>query len=62
MFRVSTNPGRLARAEHLIRAGVRAGTFRSRVDRTFDLADIAEAHRYLGANGQFGKVVVTVGG
>ncbi|EOD63847.1 NADPH:quinone reductase [Amycolatopsis vancoresmycina DSM 44592] len=32
------------------------------MDRTFDLADLAGAHRYLEANGQFGKVVVTVGG
>ena len=29
---------------------------------TFDLADIAEAHRYLEASGQFGKVVVTTRG
>ncbi|MEU5261806.1 zinc-binding dehydrogenase [Amycolatopsis sp. NPDC021455] len=35
---------------------------RPRVDRTFDLTAIADAHRYLEANGQFGKVVVTVGG
>ncbi|WP_328448110.1 zinc-binding dehydrogenase [Amycolatopsis sp. NBC_00438] len=33
-----------------------------RLDRTFDFFDIAESHRYLEANGQFGKVVVTVGG
>lgn len=57
-FDVTLDPGRLARAEHFIRAGVRAGTFRPRVDRAFDLADIAAAHRYLEANGQFGKVVV----
>jgi len=28
----------------------------------YDLTDIAEAHRYLEANGQFGKVEVTAGG
>lgn len=61
-FDLTTNPDRLRRAEAFIRAGVRAGTFRPRVDRTFDLADVAESHRYLEANGQFGKVVVTVGG
>ncbi|WP_206785332.1 zinc-dependent alcohol dehydrogenase family protein [Amycolatopsis sp. MtRt-6] len=61
-FDLTLNPERLARAEQFVRAGVRAGTFRPRVDRTFDLADIAEAHRYLEANGQFGKVVVTAGG
>ncbi|WIY05207.1 zinc-dependent alcohol dehydrogenase family protein [Amycolatopsis mongoliensis] len=61
-FDLTLDPGRLARAEHFIRAGVRAGTFRPRVDRTFDLTAIAESHRYLEANAQFGKVVVTVGG
>ncbi len=61
-FDLTMDAGRLARAEHFIRAGVRAGTFRPRVDRAFDLADIAEAHRYLEGNAQFGKVVVTVGG
>jgi NADPH:quinone reductase-like Zn-dependent oxidoreductase len=61
-FDLTMNPERLTRAEHFILAGVRAGTFRPRVDRTFDLTEIADAHRYLEANGQFGKVVVTVGG
>jgi NADPH:quinone reductase-like Zn-dependent oxidoreductase len=61
-FELTMNPERLARAGHFVRAGVRAGTFRPRVDRTFDLTDVAESHRYLEANGQFGKVVVTVGG
>ncbi|MEV4144906.1 zinc-dependent alcohol dehydrogenase family protein [Amycolatopsis sp. NPDC049691] len=61
-FDLTLDPDRLARAHHFVRAGVRAGTFRPRVDRTFDLADVAESHRYLEANGQFGKVVVTVGG
>ncbi|MFB9685915.1 zinc-dependent alcohol dehydrogenase family protein [Amycolatopsis plumensis] len=61
-FDLTLDPARLVRAEHFVRAGVRAGTFRPRVDRRFDLADIAGAHRYLEANGQFGKVVVTVGG
>ncbi|MCR6484382.1 zinc-dependent alcohol dehydrogenase family protein [Amycolatopsis sp. OK19-0408] len=61
-FDLTLDPDRLARAGHFVRAGVRAGTFRPRVDRKFDLAEIVESHRYLEANGQFGKVVVTVGG
>jgi NADPH:quinone reductase-like Zn-dependent oxidoreductase len=61
-FDLTMDPERLTRAEHFIRAGVRAGTFRPRVDRVFDLADVVESHRYLEANGQFGKVVVTAGG
>jgi NADPH:quinone reductase-like Zn-dependent oxidoreductase len=61
-FDLTLDADRLARAGHFVRAGVRAGTFRPRVDRTFDLTAIADAHRYLEAGGQFGKVVVTVGG
>jgi NADPH:quinone reductase-like Zn-dependent oxidoreductase len=61
-FDLTLDPGRLARAEHFIRAGVRAGTFRPRVDRVFDLAEVVESHRYLEANGQFGKVVISAGG
>ncbi|NBH09243.1 zinc-dependent alcohol dehydrogenase family protein [Amycolatopsis sp. SID8362] len=61
-FDLTLDPERLARAGHFVRAGVRAGTFRPRVDRVFDLDDVAAAHRYLEANGQFGKVVVGVGG
>ncbi|MDH6124144.1 zinc-dependent alcohol dehydrogenase family protein [Kitasatospora sp. GP82] len=48
------------RAEHFINAGLRAGTLAPVIDRTFDLDDIAEAHRHLESNSQVGKVVVTV--
>ncbi|MEV6762751.1 zinc-binding dehydrogenase [Streptomyces sp. NPDC051105] len=41
-------------------AGVNSGSYTPVVDRTFDLADIAEAHRYMAANGHVGKIVVTV--
>ncbi|MFC7107638.1 zinc-binding dehydrogenase [Nonomuraea rubra] len=30
------------------------------MDRTFELEEIAEAHRYLESNAQVGKIVVTV--
>ncbi|MEV4446707.1 MULTISPECIES: zinc-binding dehydrogenase [Streptomyces] len=30
------------------------------IDRTFDLSAIADAHRHMEANGQVGKVIVTV--
>jgi NADPH:quinone reductase-like Zn-dependent oxidoreductase len=36
------------------------GRFAPRVDRTFPLADAAEAHRYLESSSQFGKVVLVV--
>lgn len=37
-----------------------AGGFRGIVDRTFDLADAAQAHRYVEAGGNVGRVALTV--
>ncbi len=42
-----------------IEQGLASGTLKPVVDRTFDLDDIADAHRYLESNVQFGKIVVT---
>jgi NADPH:quinone reductase-like Zn-dependent oxidoreductase len=43
-----------------INAGLASGKLRPVIDRTFDLAEIVEAHRHLESNVQFGKIVVTV--
>ncbi|MCG6492975.1 zinc-dependent alcohol dehydrogenase family protein [Kitasatospora sp. A2-31] len=51
----------LARAEAFVASGLRSGAFAPVVDRVFGgLAEIAEAHRYLEAGEQVGKIVVTV--
>ncbi|MFJ6686738.1 zinc-dependent alcohol dehydrogenase family protein [Streptomyces werraensis] len=60
LFEITTDPERLRRAVAFVNAGLASGSFNPVVDRTFDLADIAEAHRYMEANGQVGKIVVTV--
>ncbi|MER8040793.1 zinc-dependent alcohol dehydrogenase family protein [Streptomyces hydrogenans] len=60
LFEITTDPERLARAVAFVNAGLASGSFTPVVDRTFDLADIAEAHHYMEANGQVGKIVVTV--
>lgn len=60
LFEITTDPERLRRAVAFVNAGLASGSFTPVVDRTFDLADIAEAHRYMEANGQVGKIVVTV--
>lgn len=57
---VTGDPARLSRAQAFVRAGLRSGTLTPVVDRTFDLADIVQAHRYLESNTQLGKIVVTV--
>ncbi|TDB72033.1 zinc-dependent alcohol dehydrogenase family protein [Micromonospora sp. KC721] len=56
---VTGDPGRLSRAQAFVRAGLRRGALTPVVDRTFDLADIVEAHRHLESNTQVGKIVVT---
>lgn len=49
-------------AERFITANLAKGRLRPRIDRTFPLSRIVNAHRYLESNQQFGKVVVTVNG
>ncbi|MFF4321509.1 zinc-dependent alcohol dehydrogenase family protein [Streptomyces sp. NPDC001568] len=56
------DPERLRRAEEFVRSGLLTGAFGPVVDRCFELDAIAEAHRYMEAGGQVGKIVVTVGG
>jgi NADPH:quinone reductase-like Zn-dependent oxidoreductase len=53
-------PQQLRRAEHFINAGLRSGSLAPVIDRTFDLDDVVEAHRYLESNAQVGKVILTV--
>ncbi|WP_424637840.1 zinc-dependent alcohol dehydrogenase family protein [Embleya sp. AB8] len=60
VFETTTNPERLRRAEAFISSGLRSGAFAPLVDRVFDLDEIVEAHRYLEAGTQIGKIVVTV--
>ncbi|SDD01207.1 zinc-dependent alcohol dehydrogenase family protein [Glycomyces harbinensis] len=54
------SPRRLREAEAFIASGLRSGAFTPKVDRTFALDDIAEAHRYLERGNQIGKIVATV--
>ncbi|MEV5708116.1 zinc-dependent alcohol dehydrogenase family protein [Actinoallomurus sp. NPDC052274] len=60
LHETTRRPERLRRAEAFVASGLRSGAFRPAVDRTFDLAEIVEAHRYLESNAQLGKIVVTV--
>jgi NADPH:quinone reductase-like Zn-dependent oxidoreductase len=58
ILRTTSNPSALAEAVQFVTRGVAAGAFRPLVDRSFPLAHIVEAHRYLEASEQVGKVVV----
>ncbi|MCP2353230.1 NADPH:quinone reductase-like Zn-dependent oxidoreductase [Nonomuraea thailandensis] len=57
---ITSDPARMTRARAFIEAGLRAGTLKPVIDRTFELANIVEAHRHLESNAQTGKIVVTV--
>jgi NADPH:quinone reductase-like Zn-dependent oxidoreductase len=47
-------------AVDFVLAGLEKGTLRPVIDRVFPFDQIVEAHRYLEASGQFGKIVVTI--
>ena len=53
-------PERFEPARQLILSGLASGRLKPVIDRTFPLAQIVEAHRYLESNQQIGKIVVTV--
>jgi NADPH:quinone reductase-like Zn-dependent oxidoreductase len=53
------HPERFARAKELILSGLAGGQLKAVIAKTFPLAQIVEAHRYLESNQQLGKIVVT---
>jgi NADPH:quinone reductase-like Zn-dependent oxidoreductase len=57
----------VTRSQEILKAAVKyvydhleSGNFKPRIDRTFPLEEIVEAHRYMESNQQIGKIVVTV--
>jgi len=60
LFEVVANPETFAKAKKYVFDHLAAGDFEPRIDRTFPLSQIVEAHRYMESNQQIGKIVVTV--
>ncbi|HVJ85301.1 MAG TPA: zinc-dependent alcohol dehydrogenase family protein [Caulifigura sp.] len=60
LFEITSDPARLAKGKRFIFDGLASGALKPVISKTFPLAKIVEAHRYLEANSQVGKVVVTV--
>lgn len=58
--KIVSDPAVLSRAKAFILQGLESGALRPIIARTFVLDDIQEAHRFLEANQQIGKVVVSV--
>ncbi|MBZ9861865.1 zinc-dependent alcohol dehydrogenase family protein [Mesorhizobium sp. CA12] len=57
---ITGDPARLEAAKAFILDGLAAGALKPVIARTFPFEKIAEAHRFLEAGEQFGKIVVTV--
>ena len=60
LFEIVSDPAVFPKAKQYVFDHLASGAFKPRVDRTFPLAQIVEAHRYMESNAQIGKIVVTV--
>ncbi len=60
LFEINRDPVRLAAGMQYVLDGLAAGKFKPVIARTFRFDDIVAAHRYMEANEQVGKIVVTV--
>ena len=60
LFEVVTDPAAFPKAKQYVFDHLASGDFKPRIDKTFPLSKIVEAHRYMESNAQIGKIVVTV--
>lgn len=60
LFEINGVPEARAAAERYVFDKLQSGEFKPRIAKTFKLAEIVEAHRYMESNQQLGKIVVTV--
>jgi NADPH:quinone reductase-like Zn-dependent oxidoreductase len=60
LFEITTSPAALPKAKQYVFDHIVAGDFKPRIDKTFPLSKMVEAHRYMESNVQIGKIVVTV--
>jgi NADPH:quinone reductase-like Zn-dependent oxidoreductase len=60
LMEITNDPEALGQAVKYIYAKLESGDLMPRIDRTFSLAQIVEAHRYMEKGQQIGKIVVTV--
>src|SRR5216683_2678968 len=60
IWATSGNPERQKAAVDFVINGLEKGTLKPIIDKVFPFDKIVDAHRYLEASGQFGKIVVTI--
>jgi NADPH:quinone reductase-like Zn-dependent oxidoreductase len=61
LFEIVSDPAAFSKAKQYVFDHLASGDFKPRIDKTFPLSKIVEAHRYMESNAQIGKIVVTVG-
>jgi NADPH:quinone reductase-like Zn-dependent oxidoreductase len=60
LFEIVADPEKKARGKKFIYDGLTSGALKPIIARTFPLAEIVQAHRFMESNQQMGKIVVTV--
>lgn len=60
LFEITEVPERLAAAKAFITEGLSSGALKPVIDKVFDFKHLADAHRYMEAGAQIGKIVVTI--
>jgi NADPH:quinone reductase-like Zn-dependent oxidoreductase len=60
LFEITSDPVRLEQGKQFVIKGLTSNKLKPVIAKTFPLAEIVEAHRYLESNQQIGKIVVTV--
>lgn len=60
LFEIMSKPELRELAQHYVFDGLQRGVLKPKIARTFKLAEIVAAHRYMESNEQVGKIVVTV--
>jgi NADPH:quinone reductase-like Zn-dependent oxidoreductase len=60
LFEITSDPTRLEAGKKFVIDGLASGKLKPVIAKTFPLAEIVAAHRYLESNQQVGKIVVTV--
>ncbi|HWE49745.1 MAG TPA: zinc-dependent alcohol dehydrogenase family protein [Bryobacteraceae bacterium] len=60
LFEVVSDPAGFVKAKQYVFDRLASGAFKPKIDRTFRLSEIVEAHRYMESNAQIGKIVLTV--
>jgi NADPH:quinone reductase-like Zn-dependent oxidoreductase len=60
LFEITGDPQKLVHAKRFITDGLASGALKPAIDRVFGFSEMADAHRYMEAGAQVGKIVVKV--